>query len=62
MMMMDSGIRNTEDFSTIWGFALYFLGTMILVIIILNLLISVVGDTFDRVMSSLKEINCKVKC
>ena len=46
MLMVDSDVKT---FDTIWGFALYFLASMILVVVMLNLLIATIGDSYDKV-------------
>ena len=47
MMMVDSDV----EVDNIWGFALYLLATMILVVVMLNLLIAIISDTYDEVMA-----------
>ena len=48
MMMVDSG-NLIGSFDTIWGFWLYILACTVMVIVMLNLLIAVVSDTYEKV-------------
>jgi hypothetical protein len=52
---MGLGDWNTDGFGTrdtwvVWG--LWFLNTLIILIILLNLVIAIMGDTFDQVQES----------
>lgn len=49
------------DFQTVVGNLLYFFITVYLIIVMLNLLISIVSSTYERVNSQMKVTDFKVK-
>jgi hypothetical protein len=45
----------TDEYTMIFHFVLYGLSTIIMTIVMLNLVIAIMGDTYGRVMTEIKE-------
>jgi hypothetical protein len=45
----------TDEYTMIFNFVLYGLSTIIMTIVMLNLVIAIMGDTYGRVMTEIKE-------
>ena len=52
----------TFEAETIIPWALYFAFTLVLIVVMLNLLIAIISDEFDRVQASRKSTDLRAKC
>lgn len=61
-IIFGENVEGTYDFLSIPKWLIYYLFTMIINIVMMNLLIAIISDEFDRVQSALRSTESKEKC
>lgn len=60
--LMYADYKENFDIMTPVGFFFFSLATLFMIVIMLNLLISIISDTFDRIQMDQKSIECRQRC